>query len=189
MPQVGEKAIGTTIGNHSWGYYQYAQCPDCGYTRWVASKTCKTSNGRCNSCGQASRKGKPVLKLRGANNNAWKGGRLILQSGYIRIQMYPEDPLYQMAKKASGAILEHRLVMARHLGRCLKPWEVVHHINSDHADNRIENLELLPNQASHTSSILLQHEVNKLLKRVYELESRVIQLEAQLVVNKIGVEA
>jgi len=43
----------------------------------------------------------------------------------------------------NGYVLHHRVVVENHLGRLLNPSEVVHHINEDKKDNRIENLELM----------------------------------------------
>lgn len=38
---------------------------------------------------------------------------------------------------------EHIVIMEKHLGRYLNKGEVVHHINEDRTDNRIENLQLM----------------------------------------------
>ena len=43
----------------------------------------------------------------------------------------------------------HRQVMEKHLNRKLRKEEVVHHINGNPKDNRIENLQLFNNQSEH----------------------------------------
>lgn len=52
------------------------------------------------------------------------------------------NPNHPMARK-TGYVLEHRLIMAEHLGRMLEKDQHVHHINGNRLDNRIENLELV----------------------------------------------
>lgn len=79
---------------------------------------------------------------RGERAFHWKGGR-IDNDGYIAVIV--KDHPYGLKKTNTQYILEHRLVVEKHLGRYLLPTEHVHHVNGNKKDNRIENLILLTN--------------------------------------------
>ena len=51
------------------------------------------------------------------------------------------SPYYSMS--SIGTILRSRLVMAQHLGRCLRPFEYVHHKDGDESNDSIDNLGLI----------------------------------------------
>jgi transposase-like protein len=68
--------------------------------------------------------------------------RLITHHGYAYVLVAPDDPMISMVGHRSKYVLEHRLVMARSLGRPLRDDETVHHINGVRDDNCLENLQL-----------------------------------------------
>lgn len=79
-------------------------------------------------------------------NPKWRGGRYLDRDGYILV-LCPDHP-----RSRRGYVLEHRLVMERHIGRHLLPGEVVHHRNDNRTDNRIENLELFGSNGEHLAA-------------------------------------
>lgn len=62
---------------------------------------------------------------------------LVRKDGY-RLLWFPDHPAAHR-----GYVYEHRVVAEELVGRPLKRSEIVHHINEDRGDNRLENLEIL----------------------------------------------
>jgi len=156
--------------------YIYLACKECGKKRWrrFYETQKKKFNGLCVKCHSK----KNHKKMVGKPSCNWKGG-CVKHGGYNWVFLKKDDPYYPMINNG-GYVLEHRLVVAKHLGRCLERWEIVHHKNRIKDDNRIENLELLPNQSSHVSLQEMGLEIEKLKQKVFELENANRVLEERL---------
>lgn len=116
------------------------------------SRTCaglakRTRQARdCERCGQSFLPAKPKARFCSRKCSSWLGvqarenarGWYQDPKGYILVRAVG----HPMASR-EGYVMQHRLVMAKHLGRMLTRGEVVHHLNRVKDDNRIENLVLM----------------------------------------------
>ena len=116
-------------------------CPKCLKKRWVQVswlRTKKPSSPYCTRCANSTNKG--------PGSPRWTGGKTIRPDGYIELNIHglpaeDQELAWPMSRK-NNRVAEHRLIMARYLGRPLTNDEIVHHHNSDRQDNRLENLRL-----------------------------------------------
>lgn len=126
--------------------FQWLLCPDCQKPRWVKLDRGKPDALRCRPCAN-------ILTghwRRDKQHPRWNKGTRVYR-GYKHIFVAIDSPYFVMANKinkgktgniTSGYVLEHRYIMAEHLGRLLTDNEIVHHINGDKLDNRVANLHL-----------------------------------------------
>lgn len=144
MPQIGEISKGNKRPLNDRVSRIWLACIDCGKQRWVRLSHRQPKHMRCRDCARKA----IGLEERGENHPFWHGGRIITSDDYIAVYIDRDNFFFPMVGKTfkwGGYVLEHRLVMAKHLGRCLQRWEQVHHKNGIKDDNRIENLELTTN--------------------------------------------
>lgn len=173
MLQIGDVKPAREIGKNGKGArYIYIACPNCNKTRWVRYLKGEPETTYCYDCA-IKRVG---LKQRGRHNPLWRGGRF-KSKGYISIVLAPSDKFFRSMAHSRRRVLEHRLVMAKSLNRCLLPWEIVHHLNGIRDDNRIENLQLLPAQYYHLSDTHIKAENKRLHNRVNQLERELLLLK------------
>lgn len=165
MPRLGETINGKQVGHSKGTTLIWHACIDCSKERWVVLNHGNPRHLRCQICGCKQRP-----SLAGSQNHNWKGGKIGAGYGYIKIWLDPTDFFYPMTN-GKGYVTEHRLVVAKHLGRCLHTWEIVHHKNHRKDDNRIKNLQLVSDDRHKQISILEN--------RIRTLEARVTLLEAE----------
>ena len=165
-PQIGEIRKNSDAGKCGSNKYIYHACEKCGKPRWVKLHKGKPRNTWCLICNQE----RMVSKLR-------KRPYVSYNNGYKAIKVKRGDFFRTMARE-DGYCLEHRLVMAKSLGRCLLSWEVVHHINHIKNDNRIENLQLIGIN-KHLQITILENKLNKQEQKIKILEFRVTELEKE----------
>jgi endogenous inhibitor of DNA gyrase (YacG/DUF329 family) len=92
-----------------------------------------------------------VAKMTGPLNPAWKGGVTIFRKhGSYKGVRYVRCPLdfLPMARK-DGYVMEHRLIVAKVLGRRLLRTETVHHEDHDPTNNALCNLSLFKSNRDH----------------------------------------
>lgn len=157
---------------HNWlkdGLLYKRECRQCGSVSWVGHK--KDLSRVCLNCHRLNSRIDRQNTI-GSKHPRWKGGRFLNHGGYVLAKLEADSPYYPMQNKGSY-VFEHRLVMAMSLGRCLEPWETVHHKNGIRTDNRLDNLKLLPKAGHNTQS----HAYIRLLEdRIKDLETLVLML-------------
>ena len=127
------------------------------YHRRYCSRVCRTEAFR----------GETHPQFVGRHKNRW---------GYIQIrgELVP-DALKSMVTRGDR-VLEHRLVMAQHLGRPLTDGEVVHHKNGVKDDNRLENLELHTRESHHGYTVTEHKEIARLRRENINLTQAILVL-------------
>lgn len=175
MPQIGEIKRGKEIGYTGARKWIWSSCDDCGKERWLTLAWFRAHRGRGLRCRLCAHGGTGVHP-RGEASHRWKGGRIVEPEGYILIKLQPDDFFYSMSDHR-GYVAEHRLVMAKHLGRNLHRWEIVHHKGTKYpkgsrgnrGDNHIENLQLTSGDG-HKQIHIMEDIIAGQAKRIKELE-------------------
>jgi hypothetical protein len=169
MPLVGDIKTARDLGKggEPANRFIWHACNQCGKCRWVQFVSGKPTHELCSHCAHSG--------LRASN---YQTGRTRGKGGYIKVLISDND-FFASMRREDGYVLEHRLVMAKSLGRCLHDWEIVHHKNHVRSDNRIENLQLVSDDR-HKQITILENRIRILEQRMTLLEAENVILRQEL---------
>lgn len=149
-----------------------ATCAACGVqfwrnTKWLARTKMPVCSARCNGHfrgqdwqahahkGRAAWKPESeaslVARMTGSSNPSWKGGVTYRKrrGNYVSVRYVRCPSEFLPMARTDGYVMEHRLVVARILGRCLIRAEAVHHIDHQPLNNAATNLMLFASNKDH----------------------------------------
>lgn len=131
--------------------------------------------GMCPECIAALRlNAKPMNKFYPSDGHVVRNGYVLIHAFTLTEQEVEQfKTMLMWTSRSTPYISEHRLVMARYLGRALERKDIVHHRNGIRSDNRLENLELT-DSSSHQK---MDHKYYALWIKAIE---RIQQLEFEL---------
>jgi len=187
QPQLGEKRRGREIGRAAKNnLFIWQACTECGKPRWVIMadphQLCHHCAGRHN--------GALVFHKSGELNPSWKGGRRINKSGYVEILLQPDDFFFPMVNISTHYVREHRLVVAKALGRNLHAWEIVHHKGArylmgspeDKQDNRYPENLTLDTAGNHNGITQMKRKLDWAIGKITILKMENTALKKRLVI-------
>lgn len=159
MPRIGEVRKAKQLGYRSSYKYSWQACEICGKERWVQLHSSRPKKRVCHSC--SLKFTRQILK--GKDSPSWKGGRKKKTgTNYIQIKLQPDDFFYPMTDN-NGYVLEHRLVVAKAIGRNLHRWEIVHHREGfAKDDNRYPKTLQLTSEDGHNQITILGERIRYL---------------------------
>lgn len=151
------KGNGNYIDGRSYGKDYYCKCGKK-IDKFGRSKECSKCRSLHNGSFKGKKHTKKALKMISKKSKAKFTKEFIKRvyidrcqgnikrdiNGYTLIKDYNHPN-----KNSHNDVLEHILIMSKHLNRSIKKGEVIHHINFIRNDNRIENLHLYKNLSEH----------------------------------------
>ena len=194
MPEIGESRRGNEVGYRNDRRLIWASCERCGKERWTRVRNNLPKYRLCQRCAiqEPGVKAAQIKVLshvwderrgrKGIESIGWKGGRSKTKAGYIRIMLAPDDFFYSMVN-SSGYVLEHRLIYAQHIGRCLASWEIVHHKDGKLSENgekvnSFNNLQLTT-RGQHEGITQMEQKINRQATVIDDLRRQVRALQQQ----------